>query len=54
MKIPDLQKKHYENYTIGPNYDNNSDIMIITICTESDRKYGTVIFLSAKTRYNYQ
>lgn len=46
MKIPDLKKKHCENSTIGhlPNHDDNSDMMIITIYTESDRKYGTVIF----------
>lgn len=36
MKIPDL--KHCENCAIGhlPNYDNNSDMMITTIQTESD------------------
>lgn len=52
MKIPDLKKKHYENSAIGhlPNYDNNSDAMITTIYTESDRKYGSVIFLSVKNK----
>lgn len=55
MKIPNLKKKHCENCTIRhlPNHD-NSDMMIITIYTESDRKYGTVIFQSVKTGYNYQ